>query len=63
LKDTILSIVYHTDAITLFVFASWCDDQAARRCITQGWESIFGLLGFVKAAAKKNGCTVVLSIW
>ncbi|SCZ94001.1 BZ3500_MvSof-1268-A1-R1_Chr6-1g08358 [Microbotryum saponariae] len=48
-----VALAYQTDAILLYVFAFWCDDQAAKTCIAQNWQTIFGLVAYVKRAAQK----------
>ncbi|SCV67382.1 BQ2448_6028 [Microbotryum intermedium] len=48
-----VALAYQTDAILLYVFAFWCDDQAAKTCIAQNWRTIFGLVAYVKRAAEK----------
>ncbi|GAA6031589.1 hypothetical protein JCM8097_006537 [Rhodosporidiobolus ruineniae] len=54
-KDRLRGIVHQMDAILLYVFAFWCDDVAGRACVTANWQSVFGLIGFVKKAAEKEG--------
>lgn len=51
------------DAVLLYVFAFWCDDQAAKTCVVKNWQSIFGLLTFVKSRAEKSGMAIVVGIW
>ncbi|SGY90806.1 BQ5605_C039g11829 [Microbotryum silenes-dioicae] len=48
-----VALAYQTDAILLYVFAFWCDDQAAKMCIAQNWQTIFGLVAYVKRAARE----------
>ena len=63
LRDSHLAIVQQAEAVLLYVFAFWCDDQAARGCIIQNWQSIFGLLAFVKRAAEKANLGIVVGVW
>lgn len=62
-KDGTLAAVLQMEAILLYVFAFWCDDQASRNCLVANWHSIFGLLSFVKRAAEKQGLAVISGLW
>ncbi|BGP18514.1 hypothetical protein JCM10213_002971 [Rhodosporidiobolus nylandii] len=62
-KDRLRAIVHQMDAILLYVFAFWCDDAAGRTCLTANWQSVFGLIGFVKKAAEREGgASVVIGL-
>ncbi|GAA5969648.1 hypothetical protein JCM11641_008192 [Rhodosporidiobolus odoratus] len=62
-KDRLRGIVHQMDAILLYVFAFWCDDAAGRTCLTQNWQSVFGLIGFVrKAAEREGGASVIIGL-
>lgn len=50
------------EALLLYIFAFWCDDQASKTCLASNWQSIFGLLAFVRRAAEKQGLAVVLGL-
>lgn len=58
-----MALAKQTEAILLYVFAFWCDDQAAKTCISQNWQSIFGLVAFVKRAAEKANLSLVVALW
>ncbi|GAA6063099.1 hypothetical protein JCM10212_003297 [Sporobolomyces blumeae] len=59
---TLLSLAHQLDAILLYVFAFWCDDQASKTCLGQNWNSVFGLIAFVKKASEKEGQVVLTAI-
>ncbi|GAA5889378.1 hypothetical protein JCM6882_000726 [Rhodosporidiobolus microsporus] len=54
-KDRLRGIVHQMDAILLYVFAFWCDDVAGKACLAANWQSVFGLIGFVRKAAEREG--------
>lgn len=62
-QQTAVAIAKQTEAILLYVFAFWCDDQAAKTCITQNWHSVFGLIAFVKRAAEKAHLSIIVGLW
>lgn len=62
-SENLIAIVQQTDAMLLFIFSFWCDDQAAKSCIVQHWQSIFGLISFVKSRAEKVGMSIIVGIW
>ncbi|GAA6015028.1 hypothetical protein JCM10207_008709 [Rhodosporidiobolus poonsookiae] len=53
-KDYLRGIVHQMDAILLYAFAFWCDDAAGKTCLTANWQSVFGLIGFVRKVAEKD---------
>ncbi|KAM0790799.1 hypothetical protein ACM66B_004646 [Microbotryomycetes sp. NB124-2] len=57
-----LALAKQTEAILLYAFAFWCDDQAAKACIPSNWKSIFGLLAFVKSRAEKDKLGIVIGL-
>lgn len=61
--STVLAVVLQMDAVLLYVYAFWCDDTAAKNCLAQNWQSIFGLLSFVKSRADKANMDIVSGIW
>lgn len=61
-QSATLAVCQQMEAILLYVFAFWCDDQASRNCLATNWHSIFGLLSFVKRAAEKQGLAVILGL-
>ncbi|KAK4050802.1 hypothetical protein OIV83_003223 [Microbotryomycetes sp. JL201] len=58
-----LALAKQTEAILLYAFAFWCDDQAAKACIPSNWKSIFGLLAFVKSRAEKEKLGIIIGLW
>ena len=62
-RDGTLAACLQMEAILFYVFAFWCDDQASRNCLAANWQSIFGLLQFVKRAAEKQGLAVISGLW
>lgn len=58
-----LAVVLQMDAVLLYVYAFWCDDTAAKNCLVQNWQSIFGLLAFVKSRAEKASLSVIVGLW
>ncbi|GAA5859510.1 hypothetical protein JCM8547_006856 [Rhodosporidiobolus lusitaniae] len=62
-KDRLRALVHQMDAILLYVFAFSCDDAAGRTCLTANWQSVFGLIGFVrKAAEKETGVSAIIGL-
>lgn len=61
--ESSLALLQQMDAVLLYVYAFWCDDQAAKTCVVQNWQSIFGLLAFVKSRAEKAGLSIIVGIW
>ncbi|KAI5479217.1 hypothetical protein MNV49_003911 [Pseudohyphozyma bogoriensis] len=56
------STVLQTDALLLYVFGFWCDDQAIKGCNAAQWQSLFGLLTWVKGCAEKAGASIITGI-
>ncbi|KAL8283863.1 hypothetical protein RQP46_005295 [Phenoliferia psychrophenolica] len=58
-----LATLQQCDAVMIYVFSYWCDDQAAKQTNVGNWKAIFGLLSFVKSSAEKAGMSIVVGLW
>ena len=58
-----LATLQQADAVMIYVFSYWCDDQATKQTNVSNWKAIFGLLTFVKSTAEKAGMTIVVGLW
>lgn len=64
-----LAALEQTDALLLYVYGFWCEDQAAtssavpHACVAHNWASLFGLLKYVHACHERNGNKVLAGLW
>ncbi|KAM0750803.1 hypothetical protein T439DRAFT_325861 [Meredithblackwellia eburnea MCA 4105] len=61
-RANILATIQQADAVMLYVFSYWCDDQANKQTMVVNWKTIFGLLSYVKNTAEKAGMGIVLGL-
>lgn len=62
-RSNALATIQQADAVLLFVFSYWCDDQARKTTTSTNWQSVHGLLDFVKTSAVKAKLDIVLGLW
>ncbi|GAA5870122.1 hypothetical protein JCM1840_003590 [Sporobolomyces johnsonii] len=62
LKAPLRALAHQMDAILLYVFAFWCDDQAGKTCLPQNWQSVFGLIAFVRKGAEREGVVLLAGL-
>ncbi|GAA5936105.1 hypothetical protein JCM1841_007055 [Sporobolomyces salmonicolor] len=62
LKAPLRALAHQMDAILLYVFAFWCDDQAGKTCLPQNWQSVFGLIAFVRRGAEREGVVLLAGL-
>lgn len=64
--DAEVAALEQTDALLLYVYSFWCDDQAGgggSTCVASNWQSIFGLLRYVRERHEKLGTTALVGLW
>lgn len=52
----------HTDALLLYTYGFWCEDQGSGMCVAHNWESLFGLLKHVKASHDRGKMFILSSV-
>ena len=57
INEALIAGLEQTDALLLYVYGFWCDDQGRGTCITENWNSLFGLLKYVYLRHEKNKAT------
>lgn len=62
INEALIAGLEQTDALLLYVYGFWCDDQGRGTCITENWNSLFGLLKYVYLRHEKNKATVLAGL-
>lgn len=62
ISEALIAGLEQTDALLLYVYGFWCDDQGRGTCITENWNSLFGLLKYVYLRHEKNKATVLAGL-
>jgi hypothetical protein len=50
------------DALLLYTYGFWCEDQACNSCVVANWTSLYGLLKYVHDQLTKNKMTVLAGL-
>lgn len=52
-----------TDALLLYTYGFWCEDQGGGICVPANWTSLYGLLKYVYLCHERNQMPILSGLW
>lgn len=63
-KESLVASLEQTDALLLYMYGFWCEDQACGgSCVVANWTSLYGLLKYVYLNHEKSKMPLLAGLW
>ena len=63
-KESLVASLEQLDALLLYMYGFWCEDQACGgSCVVNNWTSLYGLLKYVYDQLVKSKMPMLAGLW